>query len=174
MSYKVVTLTEESYDKYKNDIQFLADICTKEIFFNIKTQKIGHSETIFYIYDEKLDKLVGICAYNPTYRGENNSIRFCYIKQLCILPEYRNKGLSLLLLKAVINISGLANLDYIRADFVDKKYAKSICKKLSFKMLGDLPFMKIAHVIKNTTICTLKLNAKTCKKYKDCLIDKIL
>lgn len=174
MSYKVVTLTEASYDKYKNDIQFLADICTKEIFFNIITQKFGHSGTRLYIYDEKSDKLVGICGYDPTCRGENDSIRFCYIKQLCILPEYRNKGLSLLLLKAVINLSALNSLDYIRIDLGNKKYAKSICKKLSFKIIGDLPFMKVAHIIKNNTICVLKLNAKTNEKYKDCIVDKIL
>jgi hypothetical protein len=174
MSYKVVKLTKEQYDKYKADIQCLADGATKEIFFNIIAQVHEHSENDLYIYDKEHNKLVGFCAYDPACRGENNSIRFCYIKQLCILPEYRNKGLSLLLLKTVINISGLTSLDYIRVDFADKKYAKSICKKLSFKILGDLPFMKIGHTIKDNTICILRLDIEIYKKYKDYLVDKIL
>ena len=174
MSYKVVKLTKDQYDKYKADIQRLADGCTKEIFFNIITQKIEHSENDLYIYNKQHDKLVGICAYDTTYKGEDNSIRFCYIKQLYILPEHRSKGLSLLLLKTVINISGIASLDYVRVDFGDKKYAKSICKKLSFKILGDLPFMKIGHTIKDNTICILRLDIEIYKKYKDYLVDKIL
>lgn len=174
MSYKVVKLTNEQYDKYKADIQCLADGRTEEIFFNIIAQKIEYSRNHLYIYDKEHDKLVGICAYDTTYKGENNSIRFCYIKQLYILPEHRSKGLSLLLLKTVINISGLTSLDYIRVDFGDKKYAKSICKNLSFKILGDLPFMKIGHRIKNNTICILRLDTEIYGRYRGYVADKIL
>lgn len=122
----------------KEDVAFLLNLRKETMTEHL--QKAGFSTTDDYhlarIYEHFADSLVIVCGEQKVGLVKLSKLaNKLHIRQLQILPEYQNKGLGSLVLKAVIQKSQKLNLPVTLNVLIDNP-AKQLYQRHGFKIIG--------------------------------------